>query len=267
MASKEIQGEFVKALRKRAGFTQEYAAKALGVARTTYLAIETGQRELNVSEVEALAGLYGIDPMSIINGEFEDVDEPDGASNMHPGASGQNDIIPREIDPKLNPEKLKSVLLYILGTVGAKPNVGETVLYKLLYFIDFDYYEKTGRSITGLSYIKNHYGPTPTKKFESIVTAMVKDRELDIVETPYFSHTQKKYLPIIRASLNDLSADEIKHIDYELSRLSDKSASELSDLSHKDMPWLAAKMHKRIDYQMAMYRTDLTSVRDLEDDL
>jgi transcriptional regulator with XRE-family HTH domain len=266
MASREVQSELIKKLRKGAGLTQEQVAHAIGVARTTYLAIEAGQRELNVSELEALAELYKVHPVSIIEGQLEDAEE---ASSYPPEAAlaEPSDIIPREIDPKVNPAKLKNVLLYILGKVGAKPNVGETVLYKLLYFIDFDYYEKTGRSITGLSYIKNHYGPTPVKKFEGIVAAMVKNRELDIVETPYFMHTQKKYLPIVRASLSSLTADEIKHIDSELSRLSDKSAAELSDLSHKDMPWLAAKMHKRIDYQMAMYRTDATSVRDAEDDL
>jgi len=69
-------------------------------------------------------------------------------------ASDYQTITPREIDPKVNPAILRNVLLYILARVGAKPNVGETVLYKLLYFIDFDFYEKHGRSITGLSYIR-----------------------------------------------------------------------------------------------------------------
>ena len=43
--------------------------------------------------------------------------------------------------PVENIEKFKQVFLYILKKVGAKPNVGQTVLYKLLYFIDFDYYD------------------------------------------------------------------------------------------------------------------------------
>ena len=44
--------------------------------------------------------------------------------------------------PQKNFQKFKEVLIYILNSVGAKPNIGETVIYKLLYFIDFDYYEK-----------------------------------------------------------------------------------------------------------------------------
>ena len=39
---------------------------------------------------------------------------------------------------------------------AAKSNVGMTVLYKLLYFIDFDYYEKFEEQLIGATYIKNH---------------------------------------------------------------------------------------------------------------
>jgi len=61
---------------------------------------------------------------------------------------------------KKNPDKFKQVLLYVLDKVGGKPNVGETVLHKLLYFIDFDYYERFEETLMGATYIKNHHGPT-----------------------------------------------------------------------------------------------------------
>jgi hypothetical protein len=53
-----------------------------------------------------------------------------------------------------NKEKFKELLLYILYEVGMKPNIGKTVLYKLLYFCDFNFYELYGKSITGMQYIK-----------------------------------------------------------------------------------------------------------------
>ena len=59
-----------------------------------------------------------------------------------------------------NLDKFKQVLLYVLNKVGGKPNIGETVLHKLLYFIDFDYYEKFEENLMGATYIKNHHGPT-----------------------------------------------------------------------------------------------------------
>lgn len=177
-----------------------------------------------------------------------------------------NEITPREIVTE-NPEKLREVLLYVLNKVGAKPNVGETVLYKLLYFIDFDYYEKTGKSITGLTYIRNHFGPTPAKTFTSVVKAMEKAGVLEVVETKYFNHTQKKYLPVITPRLDNISGDEVGHIDDVLARLSNKTANELTDYSHRDMPWLATKHGQKIDYQFAMYRTTETSVKEPEDEL
>ena len=62
-------------------------------------------------------------------------------------------------------KKFKEVLLYILEKVGSKPNVGMTVLYKLLYFIDFDYYEKFEEQLLGATYIKNHFtNPVEFKK-------------------------------------------------------------------------------------------------------
>jgi uncharacterized phage-associated protein len=68
----------------------------------------------------------------------------------------------------------------------------------------------------------------------------------------------------LNPTLQELSASEVKHIDAELVRLGDKNASELSDLSHKDTPWVATPPNKPIDYQLAMYRTAATTVR--EDD-
>jgi uncharacterized phage-associated protein len=200
----------------------------------------------------------------LISGDLSIVNEPVAPYEF---AQAEEEIIPRDIDPKTNPEKLREVLLYVLGKVGAKPNVGETVLYKLLYFIDFDYYEKTGQSITGLTYVRNHFGPTPARDFASVVQAMKANEELEVAETEYFKNTLKKYLPRISARLQELSASEIKHIDQTLDRLSDKSAKELSDLSHLDTPWRVAKQGEKIKYRFVFYRSDLTAVTEPEDEL
>ncbi len=109
--------------------------------------------------------------------------------------------------PKKDYEKFREVLLYILDQVGAKPNVGETVLYKLLYFIDLDYYEKYEQQLMGLEYIKNHHGPTP-KSFRKIIEEMIKKDEIEQVESEYFDYEQKKYLPHRSPDLDKLSGEE-----------------------------------------------------------
>ena len=167
--------------------------------------------------------------------------------------------------PIENIEKFKQVFLYILKKVGAKPNVGQTVLYKLLYFIDFDYYELFETQLMGLRYIKNHYGPSPVA-FAKLVKEMEKDEELEIIKTKRFDHDMTKYLPLVEPDLSLLSAKELAHIDKVLAKHSDKSAKELSEFSHKDIPWISADKQAPIEYEAVFYRNEDTSVREYNDE-
>jgi uncharacterized phage-associated protein len=160
--------------------------------------------------------------------------------------------------PAKNVEKLREVLLYILNKVGAKPNVGETMLYKLLYFIDFDFYEKYEEQLIGASYKKNIYGPTPLE-FAEIVSEMVTAHEVAKIKSDYFQ-------PLREARLDILSANELKLIDDVLNRLGDKNASQISEYSHGDVPWKVTENMGIINYETVFYRTPEYSVRTPEDE-
>ncbi|TSC55718.1 MAG: Uncharacterized protein G01um101418_739 [Parcubacteria group bacterium Gr01-1014_18] len=249
--------QFIQKCRKSQKMTQEYVASILGISRPTYLQIEQGERELTVSEARVLADLFG---MSL--GDFLGEKE----SNYQVKLERKGGADPKASDwrisvPEKNVEKFKEVLLYILSKVGGKPNVGETVLYKLLYFIDFDFYEKFEEQLIGATYIKNHFGPTPVE-FKAIVGEMIDGGELVRVSGKYFNHEQRKYLPVRQADLTRLKdARELRHIDEVLARLSDKNAAELSDYSHQDTPWIIAEKNAPLDYEAVFYRTPKTSVR------
>ncbi|HEV7681080.1 MAG TPA: Panacea domain-containing protein [Pyrinomonadaceae bacterium] len=43
-----------------------------------------------------------------------------------------------------------------------------TKLFKLLYFLDFEHYKKTGRSVTGLKYFAWPMGPVPVSLKDEI---------------------------------------------------------------------------------------------------
>ena len=237
----------IRQLREQAGVSQADVAEAIGIARATYASLEADRRPPNLDEINKLAEYYQVPPSDLISGRADTVNEPVAAYSFA--------------------DKAEEVLLYVLGKVGAKPNVGETVLYKLLYFIDFDYYEKTGQSITGLTYIRNHYGPTPARDFVSVVEGMKANEELEIAETKFYKNNLKKYLPLKKSTVDELSAGELQHINDTLARLSDKTASELSDLSHLDTPWRVAKQGEPINYRYVYYRSDLTAVTEPEDEL
>jgi len=166
--------------------------------------------------------------------------------------------------PQRNMEKFKEVLLYILNKVGSRPNVGETVLYKLLYFIDFDHYEKYEEQLIGATYIKNKYGPTPVEFIK-----VIEDMGDDIIKVTNkeFRFPQRKYLPNRTANLEGLTAIEIKTIDTVLNRLADLTATKISQYSHGDIPWKAAPNGGIIDYEGVFYRTPEYSVRDYGDEI
>jgi len=54
-----------------------------------------------------------------------------------------------------------------------------------LYFIDFDYYERTGSLITDETYVKLPYGPIPND-MKKILTSMQKDGLIKITTREYF---------------------------------------------------------------------------------
>jgi uncharacterized phage-associated protein len=94
---------------------------------------------------------------------------------------------------------------------------------------------------------------------------MIQDEELVEVKSEYFSYPQTKYLPRRKADLSIISGREKEHIDAELSRLSDLTATQLSDLSHQDVPWLTARQGEVIDYETVFYRTADTAQRAYDD--
>ncbi len=165
---------------------------------------------------------------------------------------------------KINPEKFESVLLYILKRCGSYPQVGKTVIYKLLYFSDFNYYELYEKFMTGESYRKIKRGPAPCN-FKDIVNKMIKEKKLQKIETEYHNKKQVKYIPLKDPDLSVLNAQEIKIINDVISEFSPMNASQISAYSHGDMPWKATEDKEIIDYELVFYRSPIYSVREYED--
>ncbi len=167
-------GKFILGQRKKFGLTQEFVASEIGVSRPTFMQIEQGERDITITEAKKLADIFCIPVEDFIEGRdtsiLVDLEKPE---KKKPDKKQRARISV----PQKNLTKFRAVLIYILKTVGGKTNVGMTVLYKLLYFIDFDYYEKYEEQLMGLVYLKNQLGPTPLL-FEGFIEEMLKNVEL-----------------------------------------------------------------------------------------
>ncbi len=242
---------WIKNKRKLLCLSQAEVAKSLDISRPTYIKLEKGELKPSEQQKAILARLFDISQTTFDKNSIDlNKDKVFGELEM------------RKI-PKEKTDKFKEVLLYILGKIGSRPNIGQTVLYKLLYFIDFDYYEKYEEQFIGATYIKNIYGPTPVS-FAKIVKQMESEGKLVEVKSKYFDRDQTKYIPVKEADVSSLSGRELKHIDDEIERLGHLSAKQLSELSHKDTPWFVAKDKEIIDYEYVFYRPEETSVREYE---
>ncbi len=255
--------KFIQQLRKKNNLTQEFLSSELGISRPTYMQIEQGERDLKITEAKKLADIFGLPFDIFLQGKNGTKITVEVKSKKKQAQKEKPEI--RISVPQERVDKFRQILLYILKKVGGKPNVGMTVLYKMLYFIDFDYYEKYEDQLMGLVYLKNHHGPTPLL-FETLIDDMVKKGDVEIVKSKYYQFPQTKYLvnPEIEPDLSILNGQEQKHIDSELERLSDMTANQLTELSHKDVPWISAENGKPLDFESVFYRTPETSVREYD---
>ena len=254
-------GKRIKELRESTGVSQQKLAELLKLSRPTITQIEKGERKISADELIKLSDIFNISVESLLDLEKQ----PEVVLRESKKAKKTKPQMRINV-PQKNLEKFKEVFLYILNKVGSKPNIGETVIYKLLYFIDFDYYEKYEEQLIGATYIKNRYGPTPME-LKKIADQMIEDEEIMKVKSNYFEYPQTKYLPLRKANLSKFKASEIEVIDNILNRLSDMNANEISNYSHNDVPWLTTEDGKIIEYESVFYRTPPYSVREYNEDI
>jgi hypothetical protein len=159
--------------------------------------------------------------------------------------------------------KSEQVVYYIIHQVGGSPNVGKTVLFKLLYFCDFDYYELFEKPLTGEEYRKIDQGPAPSH-FDEIIELLVEKKKIFECEIQFHGYPQKKYISTEEPNLSALSALELRLINETIERLSPMNTSQISEHSHLDIPWKVTEDKDIIDYELVFYRDPITSVREYE---
>ena len=254
LSQKQI-GQRITELRKIKGLSQEDLAKSVNISRPSLAQIELGNRSVNILELQQLSMELGFSLDDFMSKDFEVHQEINDENEK-----STNIIEERIAVPVLKIDKFKNVLLYILEKCAGKPNVGETVLYKLLYFSDFNYYELYEEHLTGAKYRKLPYGPVP-QKLNVIINQMIEEGTLKRVKTEYHGYPQIRYLPLEKSDLTQLQASETEILDRVIEQMSDWSAAAISNYSHKDLPWLASKEGEEINYELAFYRDAPFSVR------
>lgn len=239
-------GKMIKKYREEFNYSQEELAKKMKLPRSAISLIESGKRDISSSELVLFAKFFDLS-----------LDEL-----LYKNKCEKGFVLEEETDkPTLNKEKFKQIFLYLIEKCGSKVNIGKTVIYKLLYFIDFDYYELNEEYLTGESYRKIGHGPAPCH-FDEIEKELLKDKMVFKTAVPYHDYRQIKYIPLVKSDISLLSANEKEIIDNVINRLSSMNAKQIEDYSHEDIPYEITSDKDIINYETVFYRKDMHSTRE-----
>ena len=132
-------------------------------------------------------------------------------------------------------------------------------LNKLLFYADFLYYSRVGRSITGLTYRAVFYGPVPTY-YDNIFSYLSSDTEILSKWTKDSNGAGHEFFVVPNEVISSiLSSNEVASIDIIIKNFKETPSWELVELSHQERAWKELEQdHEIINYQE--YAFDLKSV-------
>ena len=150
--------------------------------------------------------------------------------------------------------KYYEVILFFLEHVPREA-MGKLKLMKLLYYADFDHFERHKKPLLGETYLRWDNGPMP-KRAEAILKKMQDEGvitvEPEALPSPY--RDREVYLPQRRFNPKKFTPEEIETLHHIVEKWQRHTGSEMRNASHGDPPWVATPKDEVIDYNLVFYR-------------
>lgn len=142
--------------------------------------------------------------------------------------------------PTFNPEKFREAILFVLDKTGG---LCEEKLARILYFIDFDYYEVVEEHLMGATYRKKAIYAS-TSKLKPTLRELIKTGKVEKGITKYFS-LKKPDLSLFNKGEKFMLDEVTEHY----------FRGPEWDPTQIDAPIMATKQNCTINYEAAFYRT------------
>ncbi len=213
----------IKEFRTERGFSQDQIAKAIGVSRPTYTAIESGKQELSLEEAKKLATLFGIGVDELLSGSIPNI------------------------------QKYKHMILTFLRTnVSKDGKIPKTKLAKLLYLADFTWFYHSLESMSGMQYRKIVYGPVPDIFFRVLDELeedgkIIIDRKCDDGKDMFLvgeSESNKN------EKIQTISTEEKDLMKKIAEKWKDKKTQEIVNFTHNQLPYSLCRDNELIPYEL-----------------
>ena len=169
-------------------------------------------------------------------------------------------------------KKLLHAVLYFASKVR---NPSKVKIFKLLYFLDFEHFRQTGKSVTNLDYFAYDFGPVPREFYQEVGDNEIPEDFAEFMTIlPFESEESGKKGGIFRAkakpNLTVFSPREQEILEMLVFMFKDVDAKGISDISHfKNHPWdKTIKQHgklAKIEYSLALDGEALVSADHAQD--
>lgn len=206
-----LLGPTIKKLRTTHGLSQAQVAEAIGLARTSYIAIEKGERDLSLTEVERLARVLGVTVEEIYEYATPDY------------------------------EKYTQMILAFLRSVAQAGDgkVPKTKLAKYLYLVDFAWFYEHLESMSGMAYRRIKFGPVADPFFRAF-DELERDG-LVVVDQRKYQDGPVYLISVTEAGKKrqlDKLVDQEKELIKKIERKwREKSTAELVAFTHEQIPY------------------------------
>lgn len=149
-----------------------------------------------------------------------------------------------------NEAKLTELVLYVAKRLLDDPKGGATKINKVLFSADFAHMRLHGVPITGVEYQKLKQGPAP-RRLLPVRDRLLSEGAAELVRDRYLGYPLDRLVPRREPDLALFSADEMEQVDQAIEALRNKTAAEVSELSHHEMGWQMVSIGETIPYQAA----------------
>jgi DNA-binding XRE family transcriptional regulator len=213
----------IKGFRTSRGFSQEQVAKAIGVSRPTYTAIEAGKQELSLDEGTKLAAFFSISVGDLASGSIPDV------------------------------AKYKQMILaYLRMHLSKDGKVPKTKLAKLLYLADFAWFYDHLESMSGMRYKKFTYGPVPDTFFRALDELeeggkIVIDRKSEDGRDMFLISESESNA---NEKIQTISKEELGLMEKIAEKWKSKKTQDIVNFTHNQLPYLLCRNDEVIPYEL-----------------
>ena len=154
---------------------------------------------------------------------------------------------------KINEKKYKNAIIFFAQKIQ-NGTLGKLKLMKLLYYLDFDFFEKYGQSVTHDEYLRFENGPVP-RMAEKIIKEMDgKDIKISHRKIKEGMKDQQHIEAISDFDLNLFTKEELIMLEEVASKWEKFTGSEMKMATHGEAPWISTKPNGVIDYNLVYYR-------------